>query len=172
MENQSSLITDYGLKWSRFDAHWGSGRGNKDDTEDNLSDGFDGRKFIGVYCLYKDGVPVYVGQAGVRTRKKKNSEERGEGSALYWRLKNHNRMLPEDWQHFSWFGVEKDKVSNEQRIFLLQLEAILINLINPSINSQSGSFQSAKHHAQKKHAKATGSKMDQLLKAVEDLRKA
>ena len=58
MENQSSLITDYGLKWSRFDAHWGSGRGNQDDAEDNLSDGFDGRKFIGVYCLYKDGMPV------------------------------------------------------------------------------------------------------------------
>lgn len=139
------IIRNYGLFWRRNKVHWGTG-GNLGHLQGVLasnitSDPINFRHQIGVYALYDDNFNlVYVGQAG------------SGDSDLFSRLKQHKRnRLAERWERFSWFGIRKVNsngmlaeggVSKNIMVkdALNHMEAILIEVTEPSHNRQGGRF--------------------------------
>jgi len=96
----------------------------------------------GVYVLYKDFQPVYVGRAdkesiGARIQKHRNSQRKGPR-----------------WDRFSWFGICGLKANGELRArndafhpttqeLIATLEALLIATIDPRLNSRREKFRNA-----------------------------
>ncbi len=97
----------------------------------------------GVYVLYKDFLPVYVGKAdseplGSRLRKQKYATKRGPR-----------------WDRFSWFGIRAidsdgkieqsrdEGIAARSDVLIETLEAVLILAINPLLNARSESFKNA-----------------------------
>jgi hypothetical protein len=94
----------------------------------------------GIYILYSDFTPIYVGQANRR---------------LFGRLKEHNLTddLAGRWDRFTWFGLRqvvgglKPKLKAAGADFhittaqlLDHLEAIMIHSFEPALNGQEGRF--------------------------------
>ena len=94
----------------------------------------------GIYVLYADFTPIYVGQANKR---------------LFSRLKLH--LLHDDlagrWDRFSWFGFRKVVGGNTPKLskpgvkfsistnqLLDHLEAMMIHAFEPALNGQEGRF--------------------------------
>jgi hypothetical protein len=143
-----AIISSIGLFWERDNVFWGTqknpGKLLGIPRTSKKSTPVDFRDQIGIYILYADFDPVYVGQAG----KNKNDQR------LFIRLRNHlTDDLEGRWNKFSWFGLlGVNKVGNKlqkpsdafQRTNLSdgldQLEGILINAMEPSLNSQNGRF--------------------------------
>ena len=138
------MIKSIGLFWRRDQVYWGAGSqagallGVPASGRSGVS--IDFRTQIGIYVLYSDYDPVYVGQAGSGHAK------------LFARLKHHRKDdLAERWNRFSWFGL-RSVLSNgnlsaetqtshaEINTVLDHVEAILIHAIEPPMNRQSGRF--------------------------------
>ncbi|MGO9338429.1 MAG: GIY-YIG nuclease family protein [Terracidiphilus sp.] len=96
----------------------------------------------GVYVLYKDYVPVYVGKA--------------DQTSIGYRLQmhRHSRRKGPRWDQFSWFGVcgltKSNKLLNRNAAFhpkseelIATLEALLIVVIEPKLNARSEKFRNA-----------------------------
>ena len=94
----------------------------------------------GIYVLYADFTPIYVGQANKR---------------LFARLKGHHLHddLAGRWDRFSWFGFRKVVGGNTPKLskadvdfsistrqLLDHLEALLIHAFEPALNGQEGRF--------------------------------
>jgi len=94
----------------------------------------------GIYILYADFTPVYVGQANKR---------------LFTQLKTHHLHddLAGRWDRFSWFGFRRVVGGNTPRLsasgvnfnistrqLLDHLEAMLIHAFEPALNGQEGRF--------------------------------
>jgi hypothetical protein len=154
------MITHYGLFWSERDVFWGrpnnpgellgraktplSRAGAPSREERRAAQDF--RDYVGLYCLYGDGELLYVGEAGLGTKRN-----------LFRRLKSHRKgAMSGRWDSFSWFGREACTGSTNVKIALSQLEAISIAIINPGFNKQSGTFAGATQVFQVPHQEAEG----------------
>lgn len=162
MADTKSFITHYGLFWSERDVLWNGkksdligkekgrlgrrGRPTKAEKDEGKSYG----EFAGVYCLYRDGSLIYVGEAGLGDKK----------STLFSRLKSHRvGPLADRWDEFSWFGCSKEHFQSadiKAADCFAQLEAILIAVTNPGYNKQAGTFAEAQQVFQLPDERADG----------------
>lgn len=175
------LITHYGLFWSAADVLWAGVKGGPGHlrgrertrlertgrpTQRESERAKDFSSFVGVYCLYRSGRIVYVGEAGL-----------GNNSTLFRRLIAHRSdHLADLWDEFSWFGRSSEGSDKSASVLgsLAQLEAVLIAVVNPGSNKQSGTFSGAKQVFQVPHEKAEGdfdTKLARLMKKLEDIEK-
>jgi hypothetical protein len=116
------------------------------------------RDLIGLYCLYGDGALLYVGEAGLDTKRN-----------LFDRLKEHRKgAMAGRWDRFSWFCREKIEKQCDIKAALGQLEAIVIAIVNPGFNKQSGTFSGAIQVYQVPHEEAEGD-METKLNRLTDL---
>ena len=141
------MITHYGLFWSERDVFWGwpknsgmllgraraaLGRAGAPSKRER-ADASDFRDYVGLYCLYGSGELLYVGEAGLGTKR-----------TLFGRLKEHRKgSMSGRWDSFSWFGREECSGKTKVEDALRQLEAISIAIVNPGFNKQSGAFAGA-----------------------------
>jgi len=148
------IIKNFGFLWER--QHIYRGAGSKAGHLKGIAPGLaeaDFREQIGVYVLYDSSQHiVYVGQAG------------NGNATLFTRLKNHmNDQLWNRWQYFSWIGfkdVNADgSLSAQQTVdsvvsgfkysdALNEIEGILIEIIEPKLNKQSGRLKNAREYYQ------------------------
>ena len=151
-----SIIKNYGFLWERkniFRGTGGSGNTGHLEGKANGKPKADFREQIGVYVLYdKNQNIVYVGQAG------------NGNATLFSRLKNHmDGALWNRWEYFTWVGfrgvtksgVLDDRQKVESSISgykysdaLNEIEGILIEVIEPKLNKQSGRLQKAVEYFQ------------------------
>ena len=94
----------------------------------------------GIYVLFQDFDPVYVGQT--------------HGAALGARLRLHyiSAQKADRWDRFSWYGIRKLKANHElakqpttQKLDVKQalnlIEGILISAVDPPLNRKSGNLR-------------------------------
>lgn len=148
------IIKNYGFLWDRNYIYRGAGNnaGHLKGTASGLSTA-DFREQIGVYVLYDTSQRiVYVGQAG------------NGNATLFTRLKNHmDGQMWNRWQYFSWVGFKDvngdGSLSAQQNVnsgvsgfkysdALNEVEGILIEIIEPKLNKQSGRLKSAREYYQ------------------------
>jgi hypothetical protein len=148
------IIKNYGFLWDRDYVYRGAGNnpGHLLGTAAGVATA-DFREQIGVYVLYDSAQRiVYVGQAG------------NGHATLFSRIKNHmDGQMWNRWQYFSWIGfkdVNADgNLSAQQSVesgvsgfkysdALNELEGILIEVIEPKLNKQSGRLRSAREYYQ------------------------
>lgn len=151
-----AIIKNYGFLWERKYIFRGTGgHGNAGHLKGHAS----GKKEadfcdqIGVYVLYdRNQKIVYVGQAG------------NGNATLFTRLKSHmDGALWNRWEYFTWVGFRgvnaNGSLSNQQNVdsvvsgfrysdALNEIEGILIEVIEPKLNKQSGRLKSAKEYFQ------------------------
>ena len=173
------MITHYGLFWSERDVFWSGKRGRPGSllgrekeplgrkgapTKAEREKTKDYRSFLGLYCLYGEGELLYVGEAGLDTKR-----------SLYDRLRQHRKgALSGRWDRFSWFGRENCDGEVGIKDSLGQLEAIAIAIINPGFNKQSGTFAGATQVFQVPEDEAEGNletKLERMANTIELLRK-
>ena len=166
-KTSTTYIKNYGLFWRRDDVVWGSKEntgtllGKEHNTDKSRSINF--RTQIGFYALYdKQHELIYVGQVGGR-----NHTSDSIDNTIYTRLKAHNESpkLRDRWAYFSWFGIKRVITKDKKKIltsdstknpqggidtFLKQVEAIVIEVAEPSRNKQGGAFRGAKEYFQHK----------------------
>jgi len=138
------MIQSIGLFWRPDHVYWGAGSNSgkllgipANCRSDNPTDF---REQAGIYVLYSEFRPIYVGQTGSGSQK------------LLVRLRQHRSDdLAERWDRFSWFGLRRvlgnNQLSRENRaahpeiaLVLNHIEAILIHAIEPPLNRQGGRF--------------------------------
>lgn len=148
------IIKNYGFLWDRDYVYRGAGNkaGHLKGTAAGVAVA-DFREQIGVYVLYDSAQRiVYVGQAG------------NGNATLFTRMKHHmDGPMWNRWQYFSWIGfkdVNADgNLSAQQSVesgvsgfkysdALNELEGILIEIIEPKLNKQSGRLKSAREYYQ------------------------
>ena len=138
------MIQSIGLFWRHDQIYWGAGSQAGTllgvPANSTTSDPLNFRRQSGIYVLYSDYHPIYVGQAGSGNAK------------LFNRLKHHlSDDLAERWDRFSWFGLRRvlnngdlsiESQSSHPAIatVLDHIEAILIHSIEPPLNRQGGRF--------------------------------
>jgi hypothetical protein len=77
----------------------------------------------GIYVLYKDGIPHYVGKA----------------SKLSWRIRHHQRdRLKGKWDSFSLYVVRGDR-------YVKDVESLLLRIVKPKGALVSGRFRGAEN---------------------------
>ncbi len=183
----TSYIKNYGLLWKRDEVRWGGRKtdrglfGKKTDSE-SLPINFSEQ--VGFYALYDEFFNlIYFGQVGANNKKGEEDKHR----TLYKRLNEHRKYsLADRWFYFSWFGIKRvikdddktttnkfklspDATSNPQGgldKFLNQIEAIVLEVAEPSRNKQSGAFSGAKKYFQYKNEKL--SPTDEKLKNIQE----
>jgi hypothetical protein len=112
--------------------------------------------------LYSGEQLVYVGETGI-----------GTNSTLFQRLKQHRTgPLAGRWDRFSWFGAENIDGNVDQTQAFSQLEAIVIAIVNPGFNKQSGAFGVATPVYQVPHEESDGdveTKLERILAKLKSL---
>lgn len=143
----SAPILSLGARWLATDVYWKTSAKNGHllgvPVNGKLQAPANFAEQSGIYILYSDFTPVYVGQANRR---------------LFARLKHHyvGDDLVGRWNRFTWFGFRKvvggvePRLSNADANFhitpnqlLNHLEAALIHGFDPSMNGQDGRFGKA-----------------------------
>ena len=172
------IIKNYGFLWERKHIFRGAGSnaGHLKGTSPGLEMA-DFRDQIGVYVLYDQFQNiVYIGQAG------------NGNASLFTRLKNHmDGGMWNRWQYFTWIGfkaVNQDgSLSAQQSVdsgvsgfrysdALDEIEGILIEVIEPKLNKQSGKLRSAIEYDQyvdPKVADVTTAALLNEIKSLKDL---
>jgi hypothetical protein len=137
--NAPILVKAYGEFWNPDFVNWNNRTLLGDDRAGRTIDAYEQR---GVYVLYDDYVPVYVG--------------RGDRQSVGWRLLLHreSRRKGPRWDRFSWFGINKIKkngrlseansyVHPRTSELIATLEALLIMAISPRLNARREKFRNA-----------------------------
>ena len=126
----------------------------------------------GVYVLYNDFDPVYVGKA--------------DGQSIGWRIHLHRESQRKGprWDRFSWFGLRGLRSDGQLRALgtyahlpkselIATLEALLIMVIDPRLNARREKFKNATRLSQSdadKHADAD-ERLDLIEKKIDALLK-
>jgi len=175
-----SIIKNYGFLWERKYIYRGAGgAGNAGhllgSVRVNGGVRVDFREQIGVYVLYDHNQKiVYVGQAG-------------NGHADLFRRLGHHMIddLRARWEYFSWIGFRgvnaNGTLSNHQKVdaqvtnyrykdALNEIEGILIEVIEPKLNKQSGRLKEAQEYFQVVDAKMTEASIYDLRNDIEAMR--
>lgn len=171
------IIKNYGFLWDRDYIYRGRGKnpGHLKGTSPGVAVA-DFRDQIGVYVLYDQAQHiVYVGQAG------------NGNATLFTRLKNHmDGPMWNRWQYFTWIGFRdvnndgslSDKQSVEAGVAgfrysdaLNELEGILIEIIEPKLNKQSGRLNSAREYYQYRDHRLNEATPEDILEELRELRK-
>ena len=171
------IIKNYGFLWDRNYIYRGAGNnaGHLKGSASGLALA-DFREQIGVYVLYDSGQRiVYVGQAG------------NGNATLFTRLKNHmDGQMWNRWQYFTWIGfkdVNADgNLSAQQNVdsgvsgfkysdALNEVEGILIEVIEPKLNKQSGRLKSAREYYQYRDDRLTDVTAADVLEELQALRR-
>lgn len=171
------IIKNYGFLWDRDHVYRGAGSnaGHLKGTAPGLPTA-DFREQIGVYVLYDSSQRIiYVGQAG------------NGNATLFTRLKNHmDGQLWNRWQYFSWVGfrdVNADgNLSAQQSVdsgvsgfkyadALNEIEGILIEIIEPKLNKQSGRLKGAREYNQYRDERVNAVTNSDLLAELQELRR-
>ena len=149
-----TTIKNFGFMWERDQVNWGQqGRGGSSSL-DGAQNGKLKRRVnfleqMGIYVLYdKFEQPVQIGQA----------------KRIFKRLKDHRRdHLRNRWSLFSWFGfykvgarnklLVKDQAAELRRTLTLgealnELEAILIQVLEPRLNRRGPNWIDAEEYLQ------------------------
>jgi hypothetical protein len=140
--NTPVLLRVYGEFWNPEIVNWKSNSLlGKRRSQSNGSD-INVYQERGVYVLYKDYKPVYVGKA--------------DRQPLGRRLQLHRQSVRKGprWDRFSWFGIRGLKKNGELRArndafhpttheLIATLEALLIVVIDPRLNSKTEKFKNA-----------------------------
>lgn len=158
----SLSIRTFGHYWSRDLIDWGRRGPNQSGSLYGTSKLGSSKKLnfrnqVGIYVLFdRDRQVVYVGQTGSGNQR------------LFHRLRQHSRGHMRDrWTNFSWFGFleigadgelqEKTKnidddlaseVSGSHRDALDEVEAVLIQILEPGLNKQGPKWKSATEYFQ------------------------
>jgi hypothetical protein len=166
----ATLINTYGEFWSPELVNWDNtwrllGR-ERNSTKSPDVNVFEER---GIYVLYKDYIPVYVGKA-IR-------------QSIGYRLQLHrgSRRKGPRWDSFSWFGLRGLRKNGELRILntranvrsealIETLEALLIVVIDPRLNSRREQLKGAIHLYQSHTDKPLD--LDQRLSNIESALKS
>lgn len=149
-----AIIKNYGFLWERKFLYRGAGA-NAGHLKGKCKGRpeCDFREQIGVYVLYdRNQHIVYVGQAG------------NGNATLFARLKNHmDGALWNRWEYFTWVGFRdvnaNGALSNHQNVdsavagykyadALNEIEGVLIEVLEPKLNKQSGRLKKAKEYFQ------------------------
>jgi hypothetical protein len=147
-------IKNFGFMWERDKVDWGSrGRGRGSSLigrrVNNLERVVDFAEQTGIYVLYdRFEQPVQIGQS----------------ERFFRRLKDHRRdHLRNRWSYFSWFGFYKvgrrnelllrDQATELRRLTTLgeslnELEAILIQVLEPRLNRRGPNWNEAEEYLQ------------------------
>ena len=167
------IIKNYGFLWERKFLYRGKGgtlghlKGYQGRGSAQGKPHADFREQIGVYVLYdRNQNIVYLGQAGNGNVK------------LFERLKNHmDGRIQNRWEYFTWIGFRdvnadgglgsKQKVDSRVSGFrysdaLDEIEGILIEVIEPKLNKQSGKLKGATEYFQVRDEQMIGVSMEQL----------
>ena len=164
------IIKNYGFLWERRFIYRGTGGdGNAGHLEGEArgKPNADFREQIGVYVLYdRNQSIVYVGQAG------------NGNATLFSRLKTHmTGALWNRWEYFTWIGLRdvnaNGSLSNQQTVestvsgfkysdALDEIEGILIEVIEPKLNKQSGRLKNATEYFQVVDERVTEISMREL----------
>ena len=175
-------IRNYGYLWERkyFYRGAGSNAGHLRGYNKKHKDGVDFRYQIGIYVLYdKDMNVVYVGQVGSGNK------------YLFGRLKDHfDDHLWNRWVFFTWFGLravnENGSLSQNDKIekvvrqplgeALDEIEAVLIQVLEPRLNKQGPKWKDAEEYFQSTdHADndvSLNELRDELEQQLRDIKKA
>ncbi|MEN3031415.1 GIY-YIG nuclease family protein [Chromobacterium amazonense] len=170
------IIKNYGFLWERKYIFRGAGSnaGHLKGAASGLAIA-DFRDQIGVYVLYDQFQNiVYVGQAG------------NGNASLFTRLKNHmDGSMWNRWQYFTWVGfkaVNQDgSLSAQQSVdsgvsgfkysdALNEIEGILIEVLEPKLNKQSGRLKGAVEYFQYVDAKVSDVTAAALLAEIKELK--
>ncbi|MBN9615803.1 MAG: hypothetical protein J0G35_09550 [Acidobacteriales bacterium] len=136
-----TLIRRYGEFWNPDLVNWRRGKcllGKESKSKKSLDINVWNEK--GVYVLYKEYLPVYVGKAF----------KQSIGRRL--QLHRDSRRKGPRWDSFSWFGIEDElqksvKISDAEAL-IETLEALLIVVIDPRLNSRREKLKGATHFLQ------------------------
>lgn len=146
-------IKNYGFMWERQGVFFGKPgiSGTLLGSSKRIKQ-VDFREQSGVYVLYdRHMVPVYVGQAGLGNSK------------LFERLRQHTKdHLWNRWDYFSWFGLcevnntgklhmsdrPSRKLSGTVISALHEIEAILIQILEPKLNKQGPKWEDTEEYFQ------------------------
>jgi hypothetical protein len=166
------LITNFGLFWKVDDVFWGRPKNAGSLLGVQAAAKRDGivdfREQSGIYALFADYDLIYVGQTG------------GNGQKLFTRLNQHRtRELAGRWNMFSWFGTrsvletgelkaEKRGAHSNHQLVLNHLEAILIQVAEPSLNRQGGKWGRGVEQYLQARDERLGLPADQLIKDIWD----
>lgn len=165
-ENGPTLIRKYGEFWNPDLVDWRRGRqllGKSKKKSD-----FNAWKERGIYVLYKDYVPVYVGKAF----------RQSIGRRL--QLHRDSRRKGPRWDSFSWFGIEgfddDGALQNQAKSFnpetlIETLEALLIVVIDPRLNSRREKLKGAIHFVQSQtnDPRDTDDRLDDIERKLDSL---
>jgi len=138
-----TLIRTYGEFWSPDVVDWAKSwrllGTERADSKGPILNVYEER---GIYVLYKDFVPVYVGKA--------------DRQSIGYRLQLHreSRRKGPRWDRFSWFGIRgltsKGELRNlnaaahaDTSELIATLEALLIAVIDPRLNARKEKFKNA-----------------------------
>lgn len=170
-----SIIKNYGFLWERKNIYRGTGGGGNSGHLFGRVSGkpdTDFREQIGVYVLYdKNQKIVYVGQAG------------NGHATLFTRLKNHmDGALWNRWEYFTWIGfrdcTNNGSLDGRQKVessvsgykysdALNEIEGILIEVIEPKLNKQSGRLKNAVEYFQVTDDRMDETSMQELKENLE-----
>lgn len=141
-------IRNYGTNWSLSSSMlfgnrsgmWGKRPG---------SDPVNFQNQIGIYALERNGKVVYVGRSG-----------KGPNAGILSRLRDHHfdDIKKGKWDTFSWFGFRPvtkagrlfltPNISMETGAVISDIEALLIGLIDPKLNENSGKYKHMNRYRQ------------------------
>jgi hypothetical protein len=178
-------IKNFGYLWDRDRVFWGYP--NVEGTLLGYHAQFgkvDFREQKGIYILHtQDLKVVYIGQVGA-----------GEQS-LFGRLKSHTKSdkLWNRWRYFSWFGWRRvnrgnhrlakhaggsPRVRGESEEFLDEIEAVLIQVVEPPLNRQGSRWkdtvqfeQADDEHLEQSDLPSIATKQAELAEQIESLAK-
>lgn len=144
---KESIIQNYGLHWREDRVTWKGVKGAPVSllgiAKNKVDAIVDFREQRGIYALYDNYKLVYVGQTT---------------DVLWKRLHYHRQFdIQGRWDMFSWFGtryvtqnglsVRSDFVPRQQKTDVLKvLEALVIAISEPQLNSQSGQWDAVRYY--------------------------
>ena len=177
-------INNFGYLWDRDRVFWGWPGVNGTLLGSHPKFGaVDFREQKGIYLLHtRDLKVIYVGQVGAG------------GQSLFNRLRHHKRSedLWNRWQYFSWFGwrwVTKGgklsktgggspHVGGTSEEFLDEIEAVIIQVVEPTLNKQGPTWKDTLQFQQENDRRlelsdppTIAAKQADILKTIEELSK-
>jgi|TARA_E500000305_G_C4017307_1_gene236501 hypothetical protein len=144
-DSQPGLINAFGMFWDRSKVDWGKSQPALLGIEQSGAKPIDFASQVGVYVLYDNYRPIYVG--------------RTTNDRLGRRLREHHTIsrFRGRWNRFSWFGIcgisssgklEKPSLPTDSNSAIVAMEALLIEAMEPVQNRRRGDGFSAVEYLQ------------------------